>query len=242
MKNIFLAVLVSLVFFSQTVVGQRTQKITTSASRIKVEALADSSLVYLFPGLVDAEVTLQSGRTNPAKINYNILLDRMEIQTRGGILQLETNNIVNLKAEGSTFVFRKGKGFLEEISGGDLPLYLKREIRVSAQPIRRGAYGGNDRTSSIEVLTNFSVSDGSFGQTITLENCGGQEMEIILRANEYFAIEKGDQMIRLNNARQLQRDLPQYGSALRDFLRNENINFSNRTDLIKLVNFLESSK
>ncbi len=240
MKAIQFALLIFLVFFCQHVIAQRTQTIRSTASRVQVETLADSTLVFLFPGLVDAEITLKNGRTNPAKINYNILLDRMEIQTRGSIFQLETNNLERIKAEGSTFVFRTGKGFFEVLSGSSLPLYLKREIRVTAQPVRRGAYGGNDRASSIEVLSNFSVSDGNFGQTITLDNPGGQELEITLRYNEYFVLEKGNQLIRLTNARQLQRDFPEYSHGLRDFMRHENINLSNRNDLLKLVKFLES--
>lgn len=226
------------VFFNQAI-GQRTQTIRSTASRVQVETLADSSLVFLFPYLADAEITLKNGRTNPAKVNYNILLDRMEIQTRGSIFQLETNNLESLKVQGATFVFRKGKGFFEVIAEGKLPLLMKREIRVTAQPVRRGAYGGNDRASSIEVLSNFSVTDGSFGQTITLDNPGGQELEIILRYNEYFVIEKENQLLRLTTARQLQRDFPEFSAELREFIRRENTQFSNRTDLLKLVRFIE---
>lgn len=242
MKNLRLQFLILVLFSGQVTMSQQVQTIRTTETRIQVEKIADSSMVYLFPELVEARIILKDGRTTQAKINYNILLDIIEIQTRTGMNALETRSIKKVEIGETELIFREGEGFLEVLSEGRFPLLLKRQIRVSAMPVRRGAFGGTDHASSIDVLSTLSTTDGLRGQTIMLENPGGQEMEISLRYNESFAIFKGDQLVRLNNARQLQRDFPEYRNELRDFLRRENINFSNRFDLMKLLMFMNNLK
>jgi phage tail sheath protein FI len=219
--------------------AQRTQTIRSTQTKVNVETVADTSLVFLFPVLKEARLFFKDGKTSEARLNYSIINDKMQIQTHRGILPLETDQLESVVVEGSTFIYHKEGGYMEVLSEGSIPLFMKREIKVSVLPVRRGAYGGTDHTSAIDVVSSITTTTGDHGQTIYLENPGGQEMDITLRYNEYFTIEKDGRKIRINNARQLQRDLPEYRNELRDFLRRENINFSSRRDLVKLVKFME---
>lgn len=220
--------------------AQRTQTIRSTDTRVQVEKVADSTLVFLYPDLIDAVVSFRDGRSSQAKINYSILLDEMQMQTRRGIAALETRNLEKLEIGEATFIHRPDDGYLEVVSEGSFPLFMKRQIRVSAMPVRRGAYGGTDYTSAIDLAASIATnSGGDFNREIFLDNPSGQEMDITLRYNEYFVIEKGGQLIRVNNQRQLLRDFPEYRNELRDFVRRENTNFSSRQDLIKMVKFME---
>lgn len=220
--------------------AQRTQTIRSTDTRVQVEKIADSTLVFLYPNLMDAVVSLRDGRSSQAKINYSILLDEMQMQTRRGIVAVETRDLKKLVVGEATFIHHGVEGYLEVLSEGSFPLFLKRQIRVSAMPVRRGAYGGTDYTSAIDLAASIATnSGGDFNREIFLDNPSGQEMDITLRYNEYFVIEKSGQLIRVNNQRQLLRDFPEYRNELRDFVRRENINFSSRQDLMKMVKFME---
>ncbi|MBW6497421.1 MAG: hypothetical protein K0B09_03450 [Bacteroidales bacterium] len=228
---------------SLPVFSQRTLTIRSTDTRVQVEKVADSSFVFLYPELMDAVIVTKDGRTSQAKLNYSMLLDEMHMQTRRGIQAVETNNLKNLEIGSATFIHRGEEGYFEVLSEGRFPLLMKRQIRVSAMPVRRGAYGGTDYTSAIDLAASIATnSGGDFNREIFLDNPSGQEMDITLRYSDYFVIEKSGQLIRLNNQRQLLRDFPEYRNELRDFIRSENINFSNQQDLVKLVNFMEEMK
>lgn len=243
MRNYHLPFLIIFLLLSHPAASQRVQTIRSTDTRVQVEKIADSTLVFLYPDMADAVVNYEDGQTIQAKLNYSILLDQMQIQTRRGILPLETKDLKTLRVENATFIHRGEEGYFEVFFEGKLSLYLKRQIIVSAMPVRRGAYGTADYTSSIDQASSIQTnSTGDFNREIFLENPSGQEMDITLRYNEHFIIEKGGTLVRVNNARQLQRDFPEYRNELRDFLRGENINFSNRQHLVKLVKFMEDLK
>ena len=231
-----------LLLFTHLVFAQRSQTILTTEARVQVDKIADSSLVFLYPTLKEARVTLKNGDLTQASLNYSILLDEMHMQTRRGIQAVETRDLKKIEIEGSTFVFKEGNGYFEVLLEGRYPLYLKRNIRTSALPVRRGAYGGTDHTSAIDLASNIQTTNNHHGSEIFLENPSGQELEIILRYQEFFFFEKDGTLLRVNNARQLQRDFPEHRNELRDFMRSESINFSNRQDLLKLGKFMEGLK
>jgi len=241
MLRIHFILFIFIVATSLPALAQRTQTIRSTDTRVQVEKVADSTLVFLYPDLVDAMVTLKDGRTSQVKLNYSILLDEMHMQTRRGIEAVETRDLKKMEIGEATFIHRGEEGYFEVLADGRFPLFMKRQIRVSAMPVRRGAYGGTDYTSAIDLAASIATnSGGDFNREIFLDNPSGQEMDITLRYNDYFVIEKSGKLISVNNQRQLLRDFPEYRNELRDFVRSENINFSNRQDLMKLVKFMEN--
>jgi hypothetical protein len=237
MKHVRIVFLISLMMVSWASLAQKSQTITLSGDKARVEEVADSSLVYLFPALEQALITLSNGTTYMANINYNILGDAMQIQTRRGLQTLDPLQLSQLEVAGSTFIYHRDEGYLEVLFKGKFPLYKKRGIQVSAVPVVRGAYGSKDYTSSIDQASY--IQTGPRGEFYLLNN-SGQEIDITLRYDEFFLIGKGDNLVKISNQRQLLRDFPEYRNELRDYLRKENTDFSNPEDLDKLVGFLES--
>lgn len=220
-------------------IAQRSQNIRTSGMRVQVEELADSAIAYLYDGLKEAVITYKDGSTSNTSLNYSVLLDEFQMKTRRGIEALNFRDLEKLEVEGSIFIYLPEAGYLEVLNQGKHPLYHKRLVRVSTMPVRRGAYGGTDYTSAIDVAATYSTeSTGDYNRQIYLDNPSGQEMDITLRYNEYFLIGKGETLMKVSNQRQLLRDFPEYRNELRDFIRKENTNFSNPRGLIKLVKYM----
>lgn len=239
MKQSGIFLLVFLFGISSMSFGQRSQNIRTSSSRVQVEELADSSLVFLYGEMKPGVITYYDGSTSEVLLNYSILLDRFEFQSHRESGHLNFRGLSKLDVEGTSFIYHHQEGFLEVVEQGKYPLYLKRLIRVSSMPVRRGAYGGTDHTSAIDIASNITTeSSGDFDRQIFLDNPSGQEMDITLRYNEYFVIGKGESLVKISNQRQLLRDFPEFRNELRNFVRNEKTNFTKPEDLIKLVEYL----
>lgn len=241
MKHTGILFLVIFLSFPSLSLAQRSQNIRTSGTSVQVEALADSSLAFLYDGLKTATISFKDGSTSEVRLNYSILLDQFQVETRRGIYPFNPMGVVKMVVEGATFIHHPQEGYLEWVEQGNFPLYLKRLIRVSSTPLRKGAYSGVDHTSSIDVLTSISTqSSGDFDRHILLTNPSGQEMEINLRYDQYFLIGKGESLVKITNQRQLLRDFPEYRNQLREFIRREATNFSKPDDLVKLVKYLET--
>ncbi|MEE4177466.1 MAG: hypothetical protein V2I46_08150 [Bacteroides sp.] len=236
MKKFFPVFLICLLMLSQESLAQKSQSIRLVGGQVAVEEVADSSLIFLFPAMQEAEITHTNGSTYTASVNYNILGDVIEIQTRRGIQIIDPTEFSKMKVKGSTFIHLPDVGYLEVLSEGKLPLYQKRSINVSARPVVRGAYGTIDNTSSIDQATY--IHTGPSGEFYLL-NSSNQEIEITLRYNEKFMIGKDKTLVEVKNQRQLLRDFPEFRKELRDFIQKKNTDFSNPSHLTELVMFLE---
>lgn len=237
MKQAFLVLLLFQVMIIPVSLAQKSQTLTLKGEQILLEEAADSSLIYLFPGMESARVTLTNGETFSANINYNILADEMKTQARRGIQTIDPRQVVLVEVAGSFFTYHQGEGYVEIKYEGKFPLFQKRRIQISAIPLVRGPYQTKDRTSSIDQATY--IQTGPSGQLYLLNRSDG-ELEVTLRFNEYFLIGKGETLVKVTNQRQLLRDFPENRRELRDYLRRENTDLSKPEDLLKLVKFLET--
>ena len=220
----------------QASLAQRFQTISIAEEKVLLEEVADSSLIFLFEGIEQAVITLDNGTPYTASINYNILGDAMQTQTRRGIQTIDPHQVNRVELAGSVFIHHWEEGYLEVLSEKRFPLFLKRTIQISAVPVVRGAYGTKDHTSSIDQACY--ITTGPSGE-FYLTNSTGKEMDITLRYNEYFLIGKDERLLKISNQRQLLRDFPEYRNQIRDFLRKKNFNFQDSDDLKKLLTFLE---
>ena len=237
MKNFRIVFLIGLLTAAHVSLAQKSQTIRMMAGEVLVEEVADSSLVLLYPSFLEAVITHTNQSTYTANLNYNILADAMQIQNRRGIQTLNPKDFSHIVLAGSTFIRHAEEGYLEVLASGKFPLYHKRRINVSAQPVVRGAYGTIDHTSSIDQASY--IRTGPTGE-FYLTNDSSREIEITLRYDEYYLIRKGENLVKINNQRQLLRDFSEYRNELRDFLRQENVDFSNPASLIRLVHFMET--
>ncbi len=221
---------------------RRRQTIRTSAAEINICALANDDLQYLHPAKTNGTIYYGDGKTSEYEMNYNFLLDEVRYKTRRGrihALQLRPR-FEKIVIADKTLVYDTEKGYLERLHSGKANLYIKHEVNVSTMPVRRGAYGTTDHTASIGQATIHQPGAEFHVREVRLANPRSQELEITLRYNKNFVFEKNGEKTKINNRRQLLRKFPDYGSELRNFVRQNNIDFDDKQDMIKLAGYIES--
>ncbi len=238
MKATHFILFIFLLLWMGGVHSQTRQTIRTTDAKINVEELADPALVFLHDDYVQARIRFPGGRIDETQLRYNILVDQMQFVSRRGQVQNISVSPVfeSIELDGKTFVYDAGEGYLEVLKDGDISLYHKRSIRVTAQPIKRGAYGGTDQTSAIDGVGHYQIDS----RVVSLDNPGGREMEVTLRYMESFLIRKDGQLTQVGNRRQFLREFSEHRSELRTYIREFDIDFDTPDDLILLVDYLKS--
>ena len=233
--------LISSTFLGYSQERQR-QTIRTSSSEINIGALVDDDLQLLYPEKTKGEVHYSNGEFEVYDMNYNILLDEIHYLTRRGRSHsLQANPpfdkvLINDKV----LIYDEQLGFLEQLHSGKNNLYLKHEVNISTLPVRRGAYGTTDHTSSIDVATIQQPGAQNHVSEVRLSNPEAQELEITIRYNDYFVFEKNGELNRINNRRQLLRMFSDHSSDIRTFIRQNDIDFDNKGDMVKLAKYIET--
>ncbi len=238
----FLVVLAILASGSLTAQERQRQTIRTSAAEINVCALANDDLQFLYPEKTKGTVYYSDGSIPEYEMNYNFLLDEMHYLTRRGrvhALQVRPR-FDKIVINDKIFVYDVEEGYLEKLHTGNTSLYMKREVNVSTLPVKRGAYGTTDHTSSIAQTTIHQPGAEFHVREVRLANPRGQELDITLRYNEYFIFEKNGEKTRINNRRQASRKYSDHRSEIRTFTRQNNIDFDDKEDMLKLAEYIES--
>jgi len=237
MQRIHVVSLIFILLWMNDVCAQTRQTFRSTDAKINVEEMADPALVFLNDDFRQASIHFPGSRTDETKLRYNILLDQMQfVSRRGQVQNISVSPVFEfIDLDGKTFVYDAREGYLELLHPGEIPLYQKRSIRVTAQPIKRGAYGGTDHTSAIDGVGHYQIDS----RVVSLDNPGGQEMEVTLRYTESFFIEKNGHLGPVGNRRQFLREFSNFRTELRSYIRQHDINFDKPGDLIRLVEYLE---
>ncbi len=237
MKTSFLLTGFALIFLWGSAFTQTRQTIHSSDPQVNIEEMAEPSLLFLQEDFEDARIIFSDGEIREQKLRYHILLDEMQFLSRRGQVQnlSKRPSFERIELGGEEFIYEEEAGYLQVLREGEVSLFRKRETRIDARPVKRGAYGGVDHISSIDVVHNFDTRLGK----VRLDNPGGQELEINLRYVETFLFEKNGERTAIGNRRQLLRAFPDHRSELRSFVRSNDIDFDNPDDLFRLAEFLE---
>lgn len=238
MQRTYFILLIFILLWMNEVCAQTRQTFRSTDAKINVEELADPALVFLHDDYKQARINFPGGRIDETNLRYNILLDQMQfVSRRGQVQNISVSPVFEcIDLDGKTFVYDAREGYLELLHAGEIPLYQKRSIRVTAQPVKRGAYGGTDHTSAIDGVGHYQIDS----RVVSLDNPGGQEMEVTLRYTESFFIEKNGHLGQVGNRRQFLREFSEHRSELRSYIRQHDIDFDKPGDLIRLVEYLES--
>jgi len=238
MKTSFLLTGFALIFLWGSAFTQTRQTIHSSDPQVNIEELAEPALLFLQEDFEDARIIFADGKVNEEKLRYHILLDEMQFLSRRGQVQNLSKRpaFERIEIGDKEFVYDPEASYLQVLREGEVSLFLKRETRIDAQPIQRGAYGGVDRTSSIDVMDSFTTET----REVRFNNPGGQELEINLRYVETFLFEKNGERAEIGSRRQFLRAYREHRSELRSFIRSNDIDFDNPDDLVRLAEFLEN--
>jgi hypothetical protein len=229
MKNNFLLVMfLSLPAFSLS--GQEQTAITVKAGT-KVLDYFTFNERYRYPEFIQGKVVFKNGNFTITKLNYSILYGEMHfIQAKDTLAVGNAKNIRYVQIMQDTFYW--DNGYLEVLAGHDpANMCVKHFIKLS-DVLKEGAYGTRTSTGSVQTYGSVYDAGGRANYELIL-----QEDMVFTRIKDYYIGNTRDGFLayKQNNVLKL---LPQYKSAIEEFLKTNDISFKSREDLIKLTDFI----
>jgi hypothetical protein len=189
--------------------------------------------VYRFSNFTNGHVYFRDGTMSAAKLNYNFLNKELEFISPNGdtlaIVKEQALNIKNIIIDSITFYYYDG--YLEEMAHNENGKLLKRQFYQIKGSEKIGAYNLASTSSAIDSYSSYTDQNGQ-SRTLTV-----RENLTLVIATEYFFGDKYTVVLRATKKNML--DLyPKKKAQIESYLRNNNVNFTNGTDLLKLFSSL----
>lgn len=190
--------------------------------------------VYRFSNFTNGHVYFRDGTMSAAKLNYNFLNKELEFISPNGdtlaIVKEQALNIKNIIIDSITFYYYDGY-YLEEMAHNEDGKLLKRQFYQIKGSEKIGAYNLASTSSAIDSYSSYTDQNGQ-SRTLTV-----RENLTLVIATEYFFGDKYTVVLRATKKNML--DLyPKKKAQIESYLRNNNVNFTNGTDLLKLFSSL----
>jgi len=188
--------------------------------------------LYQYPQFVYGKVFFRSGDSIGSKLNYHKLLDEMHfIDFKGDTLNIANPGTIKfIRINDDVFYYDEGyMKMIKETNG--IKLAAKQTLRVSGKN-KIGAYNSANPTSAIDSYSTLIDQRGSYNLV--------PRVDITLKKQtQYYFGDKYNQFVWATR-KNLMRQFSKQSGALNAYLKDNNINFSSREDLEKLLQFLAS--
>jgi hypothetical protein len=185
--------------------------------------------IYRYPEFISGKVIFKNGTFTAARLNYSKLAGTMQFIRAGDTLDIgNAKDIDHVDVGQDTFYYNNG--YLEKIAGNDQLMLLEKNYIKITDVQKQSGYG---TTSSVAATTSYS-SLPSGGRYYNLQ----VKEDLVLRklTEFYLSTEPGKYLpVRKKTVLRL---LPDHQSAVKNYLRGNDIRLNNREDLIKLVSAL----
>jgi len=212
--------------------GQDSTRVFIPAGK-SFSDVAGLDKAYRFPNFTNGHVYFRDGTMSAAKLNYNFLNKELEFISPNGdtlaIVKEQALNIKNIIIDSITFYYYDG--YLEEMAHNEDGKLLKRQFYQIKGSEKIGAYNLASTSSAIDSYSSYTDQNGQ-SRTLTV-----RENLTLVIATEYFFGDKYTVVLRATKKNML--DLyPKKKTQIESYLRNNNVNFTNGTDLLKLFSSL----
>ena len=193
---------------------------------------------YLFDKFTKGTAFFEKGGLSTAKFNYNVVAEEMQFIDDETIKSLVTDDIEKIEINNIFFEKINEKFYQVLHSTDDLELFKFRKPDLSSLKESEGAYGTSASTASVQKVTNVSLKNVLVEGSVNLkEENSSKEIDI---HNQYI-IKDGSKEIQVTRRRILRR-FRKYKDKLKSFIKEEDINFRNDDEMIKLVNYIQQLK
>jgi hypothetical protein len=190
----------------------------------------DKNLKYYYPGFQIGSIHFKNGKKADSKLNYDLLNEEMHfIGKSGDTLALNNMNEVRIIIIGSD-QFYYNNGFLKVITELNAIKLASKQKRSAEVVGLKGAYGERLDGSAIANYNNLLTNDYAAIKLKTGQvGYGNLSLEYYISGPENNFI--------IANKKNLTKLMPDQKDALNEFLKKHQIDFSNQTDLIKLLTY-----
>ena len=208
-----------------------TKSFSQNANNIQIE----KNLKYYYPEFYKGKIQFVNGKKADSKLNYDLLNEEMHfINSAGDTLALSNMGEIKEITIGDDLFYYKN-GFLKvvvEMSNIKLASKQKRSTEVIGM---KGAYGEKLDGSSVANYTNLMTKDFAAIKLKT-GNLGYGDLAI-----DYYISGPENNFI-LANRKNFYKLMPNKKDLLNEFFKKNEIDFSNQTDLIKFMAYVNENQ
>jgi len=186
--------------------------------------------LYEYPQFVYGKVFFRQGDSTTAMLNYHRLSEEMQfIDLKRDTLKIANADMIK-SIRISNDLFYYDHGYVKLIKDNNtIKLASKQTLRVSAKN-KIGAYNMASPGSAIDSYSSLTIDHKNYNLAI-------REDITLTKRTEYYFGDKYDHFF-LANKKNVLRLYPKQEKAVTAFLKENNIDFNNRDDLEKLLQYL----
>jgi hypothetical protein len=188
--------------------------------------------VYEYPQFVSGKVFFIPGDSSGGRLNYNRFLDQMQfIDLKGDTLNIAYPGTIKF-IRISNDLFYYDNGYVKLIKDNNtIKLAAKQTLKVSGKN-KIGAYNMASTASAIDSYNSMTIDHKNYNLT-------PKEDFTLTKKTEYYFGDKYNRFV-LANKKNILRLYPKQERAITEYLKENNVDFNNREDIEKLLQYLTS--
>ena len=190
---------------------------------------------YLYEEFKEGKVYFRNGNISKSPLNYSLFHKEIQfISPSKDTLLLSDNDFISkIIIQSDTFYYDRSHGHVQKIGTyGKIKLGKQQKILIRGNEKYTG-YGDYSGTASVASYSNFSNRNGELQQLQT-------NNKLILRQkSDYFLIDQ-NQRFSLADRASLMRLFPDKRKDITTFIKSNETNFTEESDLVKLLQFCQS--
>jgi hypothetical protein len=186
--------------------------------------------LYDYPQFVSGKVFFRPGDSSAGRLNYNRFLDEMQfIDFKGDTLNLANPGTIKF-IRISNDLFYYDNGYVKLIKDNNtIKFAAKQTLKVSGKS-KIGAYNMASPGSAIDSYSSLTIDHKNYNLT-------PREDVTLTKKTEYYFGDKYNHFV-LANKKNILRLYSKQDGIITAYLKENNVDFSNREDLEKLLQFL----
>lgn len=227
--KVLLLLLFALTYYTGSVAQKKTF-INVKAGENIMDVVPTAEVFY-YPDFTIGKVFIRDGTSTEAKLNYSRLVDEMHfISPKGDTLALaDEKNIKYIVIGNDTFYY--DAGYLRLLSSGNLLKVAIKQIWMISEGRQIGAYNTPNNSASITSFTSYNEAGRLYDLTVN--------EDIVLKKVEQYYLGDNYNHFLPASKKNLLMIFPKERERIELYLKENKINFANKDDLSKVVQFME---
>ena len=225
-----------LIFLCVLIFGVQLSSYSQASERVYVNSGADQwenfmKVIFLYPSFKDGMVEFKNGQRFVRPMNYNKLAATVEFITEKNdtMAFADEASVAHIDIGGDVFVFTPV--CMRFLSSKKVKLYVYEKVKLGDKQ-KIGAFGIPNSGSAIETVERIEDNQRSY-------KINPNETVILRKSSAYF-MQTATSEILPANKKNVVTLFPQHEEAVKNYLKTHNVNFNKSSDLLELVNFLDT--
>lgn len=189
---------------------------------------------YLLVKFIDGKVKFNDGYEMNAKLNYNVLLEEMHFLKNDTIRTLTSNDIKYIILDKFKFISIDGKFIQDIYNTKDLKLIFQYNPDISSIGATKGAYGSSTETAATTKINSIPSQSMYNNGYVVLKDDDAEEIKTYPK---YYIVNSNKNIISPTK-KKIHKLSKKSKEDIEYFIKENRINFNNKEDLIKILDFL----